>query len=475
MVASANGINNGAESARLKTDDGSARTRGGEGGPPRTGRVVLLPDENPAEFRERMTGLFDSLRPRNQFEISLVERAFFVSWRLDRFVRAQWAGLYLRAHTRAVDEQNRVAAEVGGLTIRLMRAPFGRPAALPFGKRRDGEAPGKKLEDFDAADHPATITRGLEASGLGCKWLLARWDELGEGLDENGLGWGAAERFRAYRMLGIHAVDATFTRELTTLLQACQVIDPEAGSLIDEIWNEVVPDDGLPLIESSYQRAMGALPEIDREAARTHLMTIVKRERTRLEQTLERHEKRAKLEAEVASQRAAIDDSREGQQLERHVLSCEKLYFRYLGDLHMHRSQKTQKSAEYTGAYYRPLPAWFEGEGKTRNEEREKERKPEGGGFDAAEGEVASALLGEFDWEYRAGSDHEDDEEEGVETVAASVAAEGIVNGQPARAVVDRPRLGPGYLNKPVTGSKREKRRMRKLERESMAKGGRKG
>ena len=36
-----------------------------------------------------------------------------------------------------------------------------------------------KLEDFDAADHPATITRGLEASGLGCKWLLARWDELG--------------------------------------------------------------------------------------------------------------------------------------------------------------------------------------------------------------------------------------------------------------------------------------------------------
>ena len=57
------------------------------------------------------------------------------------------------------------------------------------------------------------------------------------------------------------------------------MIDPEAGSLIDEIWNEVVPDDGLPLIESSYQRAMSALPEMDREAARTHLMTIVKRER----------------------------------------------------------------------------------------------------------------------------------------------------------------------------------------------------
>ena len=92
LAASANGIHNGAESGRLKTDERKARVRGGEAGQPRTGRVVLLPDENPAEFRERMTGLFDSLRPRNQFEISLVERAFFVSWRLDRFVRASGPG-----------------------------------------------------------------------------------------------------------------------------------------------------------------------------------------------------------------------------------------------------------------------------------------------------------------------------------------------------------------------------------------------
>ena len=39
-----------------------------------------------------MTGLFDSLRPRNQFEISLVERAFLVEWRLDRFIRASGLG-----------------------------------------------------------------------------------------------------------------------------------------------------------------------------------------------------------------------------------------------------------------------------------------------------------------------------------------------------------------------------------------------
>ena len=51
----------------------------------------------------------------------------------------------------------------------------------------------------------------------------------------------------------------------------------------------------------------------------------------------------------MASQRAAIDDSREGQQLERHVLSCEKLYFRYLGELNKHRSEKTQKTRNIPG------------------------------------------------------------------------------------------------------------------------------
>ena len=36
---------------------------------------------------------------------------------------------------------------------------------------------------------------------------------------------------------------------------------------------------------------------------------------------------------------------------------------------------------------------------------------------------------------------------QGSDRVAAT--AEGIVNGQPAKAVVDRPRLGPGYLISP--------------------------
>ena len=249
------------------------------------------------------------------------------------------------------------------------------------------------------------------------------------------------------------------------------MIDPGAGSLAGEIWNEFLPTDGRALIEKMYQRAMSEVREMDLATARGHLLEIVKRETTRIEQSLERHETRAKLEAEVASHRSAIDDTREGMKLERYESSCEKLYLRYLDELRKHRAEKTQKSEAYNAAYYRPSPSWFEAEGNGNNEEGDEERKPEGGGFDVAE--VASAPRSEFDGDWRPESDYEDVAREGSDRVVAT--AEGIVNGQPAKAVVDRPRLGPGYLNKPVTGSKREKRRMRRLERESMAKGGRKG
>ncbi len=467
VVASANGIHNGTERSRLKNESGEVGQR-------KTGRVRLLPGENPGEFRERMTGLFDSLRPRNQFEISLVERAFLVEWRLDRFIRAEWARLYLRAHTRAIDEQSRVEAEVRGLTIRLMRAPYGRPTALPFGEPLEGQAPSKQVQGFEDADHPRNITRALEASGPGCKWLLKRWGELEEMLsDEKGLGWEGPERFRVYRLLGIHWSNATFSSELTELFRACEVIDPGAGSLAGEIWNEFLPTDGRALIEKMYQRAMSEVREMDLATARGHLLTIIKRETTRIEQSLERHETRAKLEAEVGSDRSALDDSRDGMKMMRYEFSCEKLYLRYLDELRKHRAEKTQKSEAYNAAYYRPSPSWFEEEGRVNNRAGDEERKPEGVGFDGADSEVARSLESEFNSDWCPDSDHEDVAVEGMERVVA--AEEGIVNAQPAKAVVDRPRLGPGYLNKPVTGSKREKRRLRRLERESMAKAGRKG
>ena len=52
------------------------------------------------------------------------------------------------------------------------------------------------------------------------------------------------------------------------LLLACQTLDPGAGSLIGEIWNECVPLDALPVLEGMYEQAIGHEAAMDQDAAR---------------------------------------------------------------------------------------------------------------------------------------------------------------------------------------------------------------
>ena len=150
---------------------------------------------------------------------------------------------------------------------------------------------------FEDSNHPAELTRRLETSGPGCQWLLAGWSDLESRLDGKEMCWRVPERFLSFRMLGIHAVDARFTSELTMLLLACQTLDPGAGSLIGEIWNECVPLDALPVLEGMYEQAIGHEAAMDQDARRAHLRSVVKAEITRLEKTAARHAERAERDA----------------------------------------------------------------------------------------------------------------------------------------------------------------------------------
>ena len=54
-----------------------------------TARVVLLPDENIAEFKLRMTGIVEDLRPKSGLESVLAERVAYSFVRSDRASRAR--------------------------------------------------------------------------------------------------------------------------------------------------------------------------------------------------------------------------------------------------------------------------------------------------------------------------------------------------------------------------------------------------
>ena len=86
------------------------------------------------------------------------------------------------------------------------------------------------------------------------------------------------------RLLGIHPMDAYLNDDLTSMLHSCQTLDPTAGSLVSEVWNEVVSANDLPVLEQQYQRLIEQRRAMDRDSAREHLIGVVRLEIERLEE-----------------------------------------------------------------------------------------------------------------------------------------------------------------------------------------------
>ena len=119
-----------------RTEAGKARSRTNAVKHGMTAKVVLLPDEKPAEFRGCMTGYFDSLKPRNQLEIGQVER-HCVSQVAARSCDPAASGSAVRAaHSGAEEKRNRVEQEVGELTRKLLRCRTGDRPLFRLGNDR---------------------------------------------------------------------------------------------------------------------------------------------------------------------------------------------------------------------------------------------------------------------------------------------------------------------------------------------------
>ena len=242
---------NAAKSTGPRTDAGKERSRMNALLHGMTASVPVLPDEDAEEFEARRQGWFDHFKPRNDYETFLVESTARLAWQIKRLERGGSGRLVYRAHTKEQDEQNRVEHEVAELGEKLFRAPFGQPTALA----RD-ETAGQVCDvwkaEINPGEHPARVVRQLEQTGAGCRWLLKCWHEL-QSILEEGRAWKAQERFKALRLSGIHPIDDWWKLGLAEFLQACQVLDPEAGDILAELWHAPTP--------AFAQRSLGVASE----------------------------------------------------------------------------------------------------------------------------------------------------------------------------------------------------------------------
>ena len=233
----------------------------------------------------------------------------------------------MRAATALGRKEKREAKKSMELGLRLFRKPSRARTAqdknLPEGAEQQIESGLCREETADDADHPALLVLSLEQSEAGCRWLLDRWNELGSVL-ESGLAWSTPERFKAIRLMRADTLDLLHAPAVTAVLQACQMLDPDAGDLVSGYWNDLLAANA----GWSMEKLREWIPEMslpaDLAAAREELAEIVKSETERLEAELKEYEEEAELESRYSAHTLAFDDSPKGRRMRRYETACNR-------------------------------------------------------------------------------------------------------------------------------------------------------
>ncbi len=266
--------------------------------------------------------------------------------------------MHAQAVTGHATAQQRLENELTELSAQLFRASNGRPTVVPRGALPGAQTGNGKLHAAGEM-RPAQVVRKLESNPLGVSWLLIEWNALLAPI-ERGRAWSASERFRVTRLMGIHPMDAYLSDGLTSMLQACQTLDPTAGSLVSELWNEVVSANDLPALENEYQGLIGQKPVMDRDSAREHLIAVVRAEIERLEEKAQNHQEWADLEAELGSNLAKFDLSHEGLLMLRYEFAWNRLMIKNKNELEKRNQERLKRGRGPSNYYLPPSAGWIQ-------------------------------------------------------------------------------------------------------------------
>jgi hypothetical protein len=204
-------------------------------------RQPILPGEDPLARQARLDAWTAQLEPRDDVERFLVGRAVDLSWQLDRAGRARAARLADARHVSA-DRLIEQSDEVIALGRRLFWDPMGPLPLYPH----LGNSIGRLFTrvswsmEIDDPNEPARIVNRLEGTAIGCAWLLDRWGELRQRLEDT---WTLQppERLRAIRLLGRQPLDAPHDDRVMMIYLACWAMDLDGPHGFQDLVNELQP------------------------------------------------------------------------------------------------------------------------------------------------------------------------------------------------------------------------------------------
>ncbi|MHB1557555.1 MAG: hypothetical protein ACYC61_08750 [Isosphaeraceae bacterium] len=301
-------------------------------------KLLILPGEDPAALDARMQSWTSIIQPQDDIERYLVQRAVNVSWQLDRADRAWTARLRTHAAEAAIKRSEAQADEVILLGRRLFWDPRGPIALYPFYYPGIGDPVLVSwMPDSHDPNDPARLVNRLESLAMGCAWLLDRWTDL-KNLLEDGLAWQPPDRFRAIRLLGKQPLNAAEDETVLSIYLACAAMEPEAGDPFADIMIELQPGQQTRFRERIAARDADSLAPANAEEARELLLTLVGEQIEHLEELLARHIERD--EAARPADEAGFEDSEVGERLRRYLLANNRTLMRILDAVQKRRRER---------------------------------------------------------------------------------------------------------------------------------------
>jgi hypothetical protein len=303
--------------------------------------TLVLVDEDPQALEDRRAAWTASLLPSDDVERRIVEDAVVSTWQQDRARRAQIARLNLNILNHGVDQTQTNEEEVQELGRRLFVDRLGPLPFYPTGCDYDDTDDVRfKTTSFDDEeddlDRPGLLVLRLQATLLGCEWLLGQWAALKAILDR-GQPWLSSDKLKAVRLLGKQPFDVIDDRDVALVFLASFVLKGDSGQWCSEIFTEMNRADIKRFVQNAADRQLGSLKPENATKAREALLGIIERATERLNSKADNHRVRAELEATLAGDLLAFDDSPAGERLRRYELAHGRSVARALDSLHKHR------------------------------------------------------------------------------------------------------------------------------------------
>ena len=326
---------NAQKSTGPKTTEGKQRSRLNAVKHGMRAKTLILPGEDPVALQARMEAWTNDLKPADEVERFLVQRAVQLSWQLERADRA------LSACPAGADRLEDLADEVAALGRRLFWDPRGPAFFYPQFEITLGIPERVSWSGLiDDPDDPVRLLNRLESTAMGCAWLLDRWGELRD-LLESGQKWRAPDRFKAIRLLGRQPLDMDEDARVMAIYLSCSAMEPPEGLAFKDLGNELHWNEQKRFNEWAGQRGvLGRIPA-DAESGKAALLELVGEEEGRLEERLTTLLERP----EPSGAEWAFDASDAAERLRRYQATCDRTLLRVLEAL-----RKRRRAADGSGS-----------------------------------------------------------------------------------------------------------------------------